>query len=180
MRDLTVPFILWSTTTAIPLPFTRLRPAVLPGNTDAAMAGHGDHASYRSKPDNSSPTRCPVKSEITRGSLTKNGGSAEADHGAARIRGDSYRRWAIADAKSKHKTRLPPEHVLRGHTKLWDPALATNRQCHQVPRAELPNLSLSLVKFSAVDSGARRRWLRRLGAVDSEGGGYYLRRATSG
>jgi hypothetical protein len=124
------------------------------------MAGHDDHASYRSKPDNSSPTRCPVKSESTRGSLTKNGGAAEADHDAARIRGDSYRRQAIADVKCRHKTRPPPEHVPRGHKKLWDPALATILQCHQVPRAELPNLSLGPVKFSAVDSGARRRWLR--------------------
>ena len=52
---------------------------------DGAMAGHDDHASYRSKPDDSSPTRCPVKSESTRGSLIKNGGAAEANHGAVRI-----------------------------------------------------------------------------------------------
>jgi hypothetical protein len=78
---------------------------------DGAMAGHGDHASYRSKPDNSSPTRCLVKSESTRGSLIKNGGAAEANHGAARIAnsGEGFTRSPVTTGRLRPRiwsTRL--------------------------------------------------------------------------
>jgi hypothetical protein len=92
------------------------------------MAGHGDHASYRSKPDNSSPTRCPVKSESTRGSLTKNGGAAEANHGATRIRGDPNRRQAIADTRIDPGSDTPHTHAPRTMPNTHDHSNDPNHQ----------------------------------------------------
>jgi hypothetical protein len=65
------------------------------------MAGYGDPAPQRPKPNETSLTRCHAQGETSHGSLTRDGGTFEAVHGATRSMVARSHRCEIADDVAK-------------------------------------------------------------------------------